>query len=192
MISTAICPPVASTLLRFMRLQTNKVPTQTPNCFFLHWSPNNVLSPATYCKYSMPPHSWPHVPTLKNHPTVNLCQALLTTGYKATLSLLSSNKIGNWYEHTFMIDKNHDYFSNKYISKRQNFCNEMLHQLIGDDLEKSKYEICSDHLFEACTIQHTGYLSFHQDVQNCSSKDSTFALHIPLQDKILPIIMNQS
>lgn len=138
-------------------------------------------------RYSMLPHSRPHVPTVKKH-HVCLREALLV-GYKSILSLLSKNRFCDRFDIPFSINNNNEHYSKTYISERHNLRNELLQQLIDDDLEKDRYEICPDHMFEACTIQPTGgYLSFHQDVQNCPSMDYTFALHIPFRDKCMSLL----
>jgi hypothetical protein len=125
----------------------------------------------------MLPHSKPHVPTVKQH---KFCiRKILLAGFQSTAGMLSNTKVCGGYDHPFIIDGKDNCHSKTYVLERQNLRAELAQQLLGDDIEKPCFVLSSDVMFESCSIQPTGALSFHQDVLNCPSMDSTFALHLP-------------
>jgi hypothetical protein len=54
--------------------------------------------------------------------------------------------------------------------------------LIGEDLDHQHFNIGINKMFESCSVQTMGKLSFHCDSLNCPSMEETVALHVPFKD----------
>ena len=127
-------------------------------------------------RYCMLPHSKPHVPTVKKH---ELCiRKTIIAGYRNILNLIAAD-----YNHPLQINSHDEIGVQGNASERLTLREDLFRCLVGDDIDNKKYNISSNVMFEACTIQPTGTLKFHKDTLNCPSMDCTFALHIPSKEK---------
>jgi len=132
-------------------------------------------------RYSMLPHSMPHVPNVKKLPQ-SIIRSILTV-YSHTMKLLDNIYTSS--SHPFAM-KGPDVLNQAEMEERHKLRKDFiqhLKQCIGD---KSPGTWPSDDImFEACTVQPTGALGFHKDLMNCSSLDKTIAF-------IAPICMTES
>jgi hypothetical protein len=126
-------------------------------------------------RYSMLPHSRPHMTTVKDHP-LPLRKSLLNAYQFICYMLESTDKWND--RHPFDCSDATIKLDDSWYT-RLNLRQELVNRLLLEDtcMEKDKFPL--NHMFESCTVQQTGSLRFHCDVMNCPSMDWTIALHVP-------------
>jgi hypothetical protein len=125
-------------------------------------------------RYCMLPHSKPHVPDVKNFPRI-LSESIFTV-YHHVLSQLQiqcNNK-----PHPFQIEESNG-LDNVEVTEWLKLRNEFLSYLRNHGNTGNIPIDTSDGMFEACTVQPTAALGFHQDGMNCKYLDKTIAMIVP-------------
>jgi len=129
-------------------------------------------------RYTMLPHSRPHMTTVKNHSLA--VRKNLLDAYKFICDYL--NSVHAWQnEHPFNSYNGTVMFDESWYT-RLNLRQELLNRFFLDDLSAETYGIGLNIMFESCTLQQTGTLRFHRDSMNCPLMDHTVALHVPHQN----------
>jgi hypothetical protein len=133
-------------------------------------------------RYSMLPHSKPHVVKVKSYPP-RLCENILSI-YESLQRTIQKRKVDLKPESCSNSNAN-DVVSDDNKKKefiQRSLRNDMLQHIMGrkNDTEKlNKHDIPLEIMFESCTLQRTGGLALHCDTLNCPSNDQTFAALIP-------------
>jgi len=125
-------------------------------------------------RYCMLPHSKPHVPDVKKYPRI-LSESIFTV-YHHVMSQLQ-RKFDNK-PHPFEI-KDSNGFDNVEVTERLQLRNEFLSYFKNQGNEGDISLGTCDRMFEACTVQPTAALGFHQDRMNCDYMDKTIAMIVP-------------
>jgi hypothetical protein len=121
-------------------------------------------------RYCMLPHSRPHIPTVKKHPNFITDTVMLV--YKFVTERLceaSQNASGNPFQ---IIDGN---LSDNYVKHRKMLRADLLKFLCTDNIDG----IDDSNMFEACSVQPTSTLGFHQEAMNSPDLDNTIACFFP-------------
>jgi hypothetical protein len=129
-------------------------------------------------RFSMLPHSKPHVTTVKQYPTTLISSIQIAYSYIS--NLLDKHSMND--NHPFEIS--HDTSENGIeTSVRLQLRDELRRHLFSYNNDpKINTNIHNDTMFESCTVQPTGALGFHQDVMNCDRMDKTLALFVPIMN----------
>jgi hypothetical protein len=122
----------------------------------------------------MLPHSKPHVPDVKNFPRI-LSESIFTV-YHHVLSQLQTQCDNK--PHPFQIEESNA-LDNVEVTERLKLRKEFLSYLRNHGNIGNIPEGTSDGMFEACTVQPTAAVGFHQDRMNCEYLDKTIAMIVP-------------
>jgi hypothetical protein len=123
-------------------------------------------------RYSMLPHSKPHVLSVKSYPTI-LTNTILSV-YQITKKAMESASIKHpYYERKIE--------SSNIKSHRQMLRNDLLKHLVNNGYEGDISHV-EELMFESCTVQPTAALGFHRDLMNCPMEDNTIACIVPYCD----------
>jgi hypothetical protein len=128
-------------------------------------------------RYCMLPHSFPSVPTVKNHQIV-LRKNILEV-YSFSSKVLSSHFKVNEETHPFSLTLKEPGSCGNVGHIRTGLRDDMQKVLYCDDINTSEPLIPTNIMFESCTVQQAGQLGFHRDTLNCPHLDRTVAVHIP-------------
>ena len=125
-------------------------------------------------RYSMLPHSKPHV--LSGRALPNVFTKSIINIYQKTNNFIRNAGI----RHPFIIDDavEHDVGN----SHRYRVRKDLLEQLVGKNYEVHT-DITDETMFESCTVQPTSALGYHKDLMNCPLQDKTIACLIPCLGK---------
>jgi hypothetical protein len=125
-------------------------------------------------RYSMLSHSFPHVPCVKNLPK-KVLESVVNV-YNHVVKVLDDRFDND--RHPFQI-RDSAGATKVHIAERlklrDTLSKHFKHNLVDCQLAWPANDI----MFEACTVQPTDALGFHQDLMNCSSMDKTFACLVP-------------
>lgn len=129
-------------------------------------------------RYCMLPHSKPHVPTVKQHSAV-LRKSILD-GYMFACDIILKS-VGTRLC-PFDTECDNQTMPSGKKKARLSLRTSLYEHLIGEDLDHQHFNIGINKMFESCSVQTMGKLSFHCDSLNCPSMEETVALHVPFQD----------
>jgi len=125
-------------------------------------------------RYSMLSHSMPHVPDVKNVPQI-LMQSILSV-YLYVLKVLDDRLDHKL--HPLRINETNlttEVEVMERLKLRNDFINHFKHKCPNSNVTL----LSNETMFEACTVQPTSALGFHQDLMNCPSMDKTIAYIVP-------------
>jgi hypothetical protein len=125
-------------------------------------------------RYSMLSHSFPHVPCVKNLPK-KVLESVVNV-YNHVVKVLDDRFDKD--RHPFQIRDSAGATKvdiAERLKLRDALSKHFKHNLVDCQLAWPANDI----MFEACTVQPTDALGFHQDLMNCSSMDKTFACLVP-------------
>jgi hypothetical protein len=130
-------------------------------------------------QYSMLPHSSPHVPSVKKIPNA-IFESIMNV-YDCVQNLLKEKL--DYKTHPFD-SQEADIVSKKEVLATHNLRNDLLTHIKGKGiLLKNTSWPSNKVMFEACSVQPTDALGFHQDLMKCTSMHSnTIALIAPFSN----------
>jgi hypothetical protein len=124
-------------------------------------------------RYCMLPHSKPHVPKVKKY------------NNELTNVILDAYLLANKVLEASAPEKSHPFFCrgdqlcDDNELARHELRKQLLEHICSQSHSPNIYDIHSNIMFEACTLQPTGPLGFHRDIMNCNTLDKTIALIAP-------------
>lgn len=128
-------------------------------------------------RYSMLPHSKPHIPTVREYPSV-LVNSILNS-YNLVIELIQK-EITDRDSYPFYLSestKSNEMEGRQRLSLRADLVNHLRHRRQQCDVNIPPTDI----MFESCTVQPTGALGFHKDTMNCERMDKTIAFIVPIE-----------
>jgi hypothetical protein len=125
-------------------------------------------------RYSMLPHSKPHVLSGKDLPD-KLTNSILSI-YQKTNNMIRNSGM----RHPFIIDGKVE--RAVINSHRYRLRKGLLDFLVGTKYEGNS-DIREEIMFESCTVQPTSALGYHKDLMNCPIQDRTIACLVPCLGK---------